>query len=117
MSVAAAAETHGGAAEHGQRHGRLLPEQRPEPAQLGLLRVHRHDPGGRGSFYEVFLASKQWSHDTVTFLPVPSSQIQQAAERPERNFVDTRQLKVNTHTCPTELPLQPLPVTHSVHVM
>lgn len=46
MSIVAAAETHGGAAEYGQRHGRLLPQQCPEPAQLGLLRVHRHDPGG-----------------------------------------------------------------------
>lgn len=46
VSVAAAAETHGGAAEYGQRHGRLLPQQRAEPAELGLLRVHRDDPRG-----------------------------------------------------------------------
>ncbi len=46
MSLVAAAETHGRAAEFGQRHGRLLPQQRPEPAQLGLLWVHRHDPRG-----------------------------------------------------------------------
>lgn len=47
VSFAAAAETHGPAAEHGQRHGRLVPQQCAEPAQLGLLRVHWHDPGGK----------------------------------------------------------------------
>lgn len=37
VSIAAAAETHGGAAEFGQRHGRLVSQQRPEPTQLGFF--------------------------------------------------------------------------------
>lgn len=46
LPVVAAAETHGGAAERGQRHGRVFRQQCSEPTQLGILRVHRHDPGG-----------------------------------------------------------------------
>ncbi|KAG7226614.1 hypothetical protein INR49_001784 [Caranx melampygus] len=37
VSFAAAAETYGATAEYGQRYGRLISQQCPEPAQLGLL--------------------------------------------------------------------------------
>lgn len=41
-----AAEAHGRPAAQRPGLGPQLPQQRPQPAQLGFLRVHRHDSGG-----------------------------------------------------------------------
>lgn len=94
-----AAAAHGRPAAGGSGRGPQLPQQCPQPAQLGLLRVHWHDPGG-GS--QGRLAGRGWQRtrhhlqcgQTPDRRPRGGAQIQQAAERLERNFVDSRQLKV-----------------------
>lgn len=56
LSITSAPKAYGGAPESGQRDGCQLPQQRPQPAQLGLLRVHWHDPGGKRASVSTFVA-------------------------------------------------------------
>lgn len=46
VSLHLAAAAHGRPAPQRPRPGPQLPQQCPEPAELGVLRVHRHDSGG-----------------------------------------------------------------------
>lgn len=75
VSLHLAAAAHGRSAPQRPRPGPQLPQQRPQPAELGLLRVHWHDPGGGCAprlWEAVSCTQKGLRHNSLGWVSQPS---------------------------------------------